>query len=67
MSEYLNAHADPDIDVEVVRFEHGGRHVVAIQVHEFKDVPVICKKGIDGHARRGTVYYTHLVKKVHVS
>ena len=56
VSEYLNAHADPDIDVEVVQFEHGGKHVVAIQVHEFKDVPVICKKGIDGHARRGTVY-----------
>lgn len=56
VSEWLNAHADPDIDVEVVRFEHDGRHVVAIQVHEFKAIPVICKKRIDGHAKRGTVY-----------
>lgn len=56
VSEYLNAHADPDIDVEVVRFEHGGGYVVAIKVHEFKEIPVICKKGIDEHVRRGTLY-----------
>ena len=56
VSEYLNAHADPDIDVEVVRFDHEGRHIVAIQVHEFKDVPVICKKGIDGRVKKGAVY-----------
>ncbi len=56
VSEYFNTHADPDIDVEVVRFEHGGKYVVAIQVHEFKEVPVICKKGIGDHVRRGVVY-----------
>ena len=56
VSEYLNAHADPDIDVEVVRFDREGRHIVAIQVHEFKDVPVICKKGINGRVKKGAVY-----------
>ena len=30
---------------------------MAIQVHEFKDVLVICKKGIEGQAKLGTVYF----------
>lgn len=56
ISDYFNAHADPDIDIEVVSFEHREKHIVAIKVHEFKEVPVICKKGINGHLRRGEVY-----------
>ena len=56
MSEYLNAHADPDIDVEVVRFKHDEGYVVAIKVHEFRETPVICKKAIDGYVKRDVLY-----------
>lgn len=56
ISDYINAFADPPIDIEVQHFGKGGRFFVVIKVHEFAAEPVICKKD-HNDIRRGILYY----------
>jgi len=55
IQEAINQHADPYVRSEVHRIPVDGKTFVAIVVHEFDEVPVICKK--DGRElRRGAIY-----------
>lgn len=40
----LENYADPAIEFDIEQFEHEGKHYVAIRVHEFEDLPILCKK-----------------------
>ncbi len=51
----INRHADPYVRMELRRVEMDGKTFLAIIVHEFDEVPVVCKKdGVD--LREGAVY-----------
>ena len=53
----MNRHADPSVGIEVHGLSHGGDAYVALVVDEFRDLPVICKKGsADGTLKNGEVY-----------
>ena len=56
VTDYINAFADPHIDIEVRHFEHDGQSFVVIDVHEFLAEPIICKKDSNG-IRQGILYY----------
>jgi predicted HTH transcriptional regulator len=56
VSEYVNAYADPFVDLKVDRIEHDGKFFVVIQVKEFEEIPIICKKDDSGILRRGEIY-----------
>lgn len=56
VSNYINAFADPYVDIEVEHFDHGGNFFVVLKIHEFSTEPVICKKDAND-IKRGTIYY----------
>lgn len=56
VADYINAFADPHIDIDMRRFELDGIFFVVIDVHEFSAEPVICKKDSNG-IRQGILYY----------
>ena len=56
VSDYINAFADPPIDIDVRHFEHDRGRFVAIEVHEFSTEPVICKKG-SNKVKPGILYH----------
>lgn len=51
----VNAFADPYSEVIVKKVPHEGKIFVVIQVEEFSELPVICKKDGDG-LRKGAIY-----------
>jgi predicted HTH transcriptional regulator len=55
IQEAINQYADPYVRIEVHRVEIGERNFVAIVIHEFDDIPVLCKKD-DSELRHGAVY-----------
>ena len=55
MTRFLNNYADPGIVADARTFSDDSRHFVVIQVSEFEDMPVICKKDGDG-LRDGQMY-----------
>lgn len=42
--EFINLRADPFVQIDLKHFEHNGNWFVVIQVAEFLDTPVVCKK-----------------------
>jgi hypothetical protein len=60
VADALATYADPAISFDLEVHEHQGRKFVVLVVHEFEDVPVLCKKGYgDGRAmvlRPGACY-----------
>lgn len=44
VKDLINAHADPPIDLEIEVAEYEGRWFAVITVHEFADVPILCRK-----------------------
>jgi predicted HTH transcriptional regulator len=51
----INRHADPYVRTELHRVELDGKTFLAIVVHEFDEIPVVCKKdGLD--LRQGAIY-----------
>jgi hypothetical protein len=45
----VNAYVSPHIDLDVVLVRHGDNAFLAVQVREFRDTPLLCKKnGPDG-------------------
>ena len=61
IQEAINQHADPYVRSEVHRILVDGKEFVAIVVHEFDEVPVICKK--DGRELRCGAVYTRSYQK----
>ncbi|TKJ40062.1 hypothetical protein CEE37_10010 [candidate division LCP-89 bacterium B3_LCP] len=57
MLAYINNYADPYIRLEVILFEDDQMNFIAIVIHEFDDIPVVCKgnKG-NKELRKGAMY-----------
>ena len=51
VSEFINKYADPHIEIDLGTFQN----VVVVQVFEFEEVPVVCKKDSDD-LERGRIY-----------
>ena len=56
ISSYVNEYADPFADIVVSHVPYEGKDFVVIQVREFLELPVICKKDGACGLRRGAVY-----------
>jgi hypothetical protein len=57
VSEYVNEFADPYADVKVSRVTETGLDFIVIQVAEFAEIPVVCKKnGPAQWLRRGALH-----------
>jgi len=55
VSQFVNEFTDPHVDIEIKHFSNDTKYYVVIQVFEFEEVPVICKKGSD-ETIRGRIY-----------
>lgn len=53
---YINTFADPYIRIEQHVLEEGSQCFLAIAVHEFDELPVICKQDCGAVLRQGAVY-----------
>ena len=56
LADTLAEYADPSISFESQVIEHEGNSYVVIDVHEFPDIPVLCKKQYQDVLRRGACY-----------
>lgn len=54
-SQKLNEYADPNIDVKLSKIEHDGKKYIIIEVKEFDDMPIICRKA-SNKLKRGAIY-----------
>jgi len=55
IADYLKEYADPYVEFKVTRIECGGKKFICIQIKEFDESPVICRKdGVD--LQRGRIY-----------
>lgn len=52
----INAFASPHVDIDIVLVKHRDMEYVAIQVHEFSSIPVVCRKNGDCGLAEGAVY-----------
>lgn len=61
VASFVNEYAEPSVAVVPLKKTYGGKHYVILDVKEFDEVPIVCKK--DGrklcknHLRRGSVYH----------
>lgn len=55
IQEAINRHADPYVRLEFHRVEVEGKHFIVIVVHEFDEIPVVCKREGLG-LREGAIY-----------
>lgn len=62
ISDYVNGYADPYVDVKVSKEIDNGKVFVIIQVQEFSEIPVVCKKSGEG-IRKGAIY-TRPMRKI---
>ena len=56
VSSVVNEYAEPHIEIELKHFSDDEKFFVVIQVFEFKEIPIICKKE-SGETLRGKIYY----------
>ncbi len=56
LNDYINALASPPIRVFIVRVVHRQAEFLVIQVPEFEQTPVVCKKDVGSDFHRGRVY-----------
>jgi hypothetical protein len=56
MLDQLEEYASPRVIVNMARFEFYHNKYVGIEVAEFEELPVVCKKAYNGHLRRGSIY-----------
>lgn len=53
--EYVNEYADPYIELKVDKFDYKSKLFIVIQIQEFEELPVVCKKnGLK--LKRGEIY-----------
>ena len=61
IASFVNEYAEPSVNVVPHKIVSSGNHYVVLDVEEFDEVPIVCKK--DGrksckdHLRRGSVYH----------
>jgi len=53
---FANEYADPYVELYLRRLELNGKTFVVIQVKEFEEIPVICKKDYGDILHRGKIY-----------
>jgi len=54
---FVNSYADPYVRIELHQVEDSKLKFLAIVIHEFEEVPVICRKdGGNGTLRKGAIY-----------
>jgi predicted HTH transcriptional regulator len=56
VSEYVNKYADPFVELKVEKHIEGDKRFVIVQVQEFEELPVVCKKDHSGVLKRGDLY-----------
>lgn len=56
VSAGLNAYSDPYVSVFLETVTLGSANLIVLQIAEFDDVPVLCKKACDPVLRRGACY-----------
>jgi hypothetical protein len=56
VSTEVNNYADPFVELAVQKAERGGRLFVIIQIREFLDVPILCKRDGAERLRNGAIY-----------
>lgn len=55
ISDYVNGYADPFVELTVERVDYDGKIFVVIQIREFEELPVVCKKN-GQELVRGEIY-----------
>lgn len=53
---YINRFADPYVRIELHRVTRNGKKFVAVVVHEFDEIPVVCKRNKGTILRQGAIY-----------
>ena len=59
VDDYVKNYADPFVETKVTQVPYNNRHFIVIQVREFEELPVICKKAFKGRTqqlRQGAIY-----------
>ncbi len=56
VADRIAAYADPSVSFDLEIREYNGRRYVVLQVEEFADVPVLCKRAYDNVLRDGGCY-----------
>jgi predicted HTH transcriptional regulator len=55
MLGYFGSFVSPFVEIDIVQVPHDGRDFLAIQVHELQELPLVCKRTVDG-LFEGAVY-----------
>lgn len=53
---YVNKFADPYVRVELHHVKLNQENFIALVVHEFDEIPVVCKRNYDDVLRQGAIY-----------
>ncbi len=56
LSPYVNKYADPSVELMVSSVVHESRSFIVIEVAEFRQLPVVCKRDGTRWLRRGALY-----------
>lgn len=58
LTDAINRYASPPVSVDLVLVPHGETRFLAIQVREFRDTPIVCKRdgGPNSGLRQGVLY-----------
>lgn len=56
IQDYVNGFADPYVELKVDRVVDKGKEFVVIQIREFAEMPIVCKKPGEEGLQRGGVY-----------
>ena len=61
IQSFVNEYADPPIEITLNKIENNGNYFIEINILEFEEQPVICKKDLQRnnkiHLNRGHLYY----------
>lgn len=56
LADSLSEYADPSISFDSQQIDFEGNRFVVIEVHEFPEIPVLCKRNYDDVLRKGACY-----------
>ena len=56
LADTLAEYADPSVSFDTQVIQHQGKSYVVIEVHEFPDIPILCKKEHQDALRKGACY-----------
>lgn len=56
LADSVYAYSDPTISFDTGQVAHGGATVLVIEVHQFDDVPILCKKSYGDVLSEGALY-----------